>query len=124
RAEHGRPEGGGRGRGVGDPGGRGAAGAGRPGGRERRVGPRARAGGPPARPRRGGDRVSVAARPDEHGRFGAYGGRYAPEVLIPALDELTDAWLELRDDPGFRGELTDLLRNLVGRPTPITRAIR
>ena len=68
--------------------------------------------------------MSVAARPDEHGRFGAYGGRYAPEVLIPALDELTDAWLELRDDPGFRGELTDLLRDFVGRPTPITHATR
>jgi len=36
--------------------------------------------------------VSVTTRPDEHGRFGAYGGRYAPEVLIPALDELTAAW--------------------------------
>ena len=68
--------------------------------------------------------MSVAARPDEHGRFGAYGGRYAPEVLIPALDELAAAWLELRDDPGFRGELADLLRDFVGRPTPITHATR
>ena len=68
--------------------------------------------------------MSVTTRPDEHGRFGAYGGRYAPEVLIPALDELTAAWLELRDDPGFRGELADLLRDFVGRPTPITHATR
>jgi tryptophan synthase beta subunit len=68
--------------------------------------------------------VSVTIRPDEHGRFGAYGGRYAPEVLIPALDELTAAWLELRDDPGFRGELAGLLRDFVGRPTPITHATR
>jgi tryptophan synthase beta chain len=68
--------------------------------------------------------VNVAARPDERGRFGAYGGRYAPEVLIPALDELTAAWLELRDDDGFRGELDDLLRDFVGRPTPITHALR
>ena len=43
--------------------------------------------------------------PDGRGRFGAYGGRYVPEVLIPALDELADAWATLRDDPGFRGEL-------------------
>ena len=43
--------------------------------------------------------------PDVRGRFGAYGGRYAPEVLIPALDELAAAWSALRDDPAFRGEL-------------------
>ena len=40
--------------------------------------------------------------PDARGRFGTYGGRYVPEVLIPALDELAAAWSELRDDPGFR----------------------
>jgi len=68
--------------------------------------------------------MNVATRPDARGRFGDYGGRYAPEVLIPALDELTDAWLHLRDDPGFRGELDDLLRDFVGRPTPITHALR
>jgi tryptophan synthase beta chain len=60
--------------------------------------------------------------PDARGRFGAYGGRYAPEVLIPALDELDAAWRALRDDPGFRGELAALLRDFVGRPTPITHA--
>jgi tryptophan synthase beta chain len=68
--------------------------------------------------------MSVATRPDDRGRFGAYGGRYAPEVLIPALDELTAAWLDLRDDPGFRGDLDALLRDFVGRPTPITHALR
>jgi tryptophan synthase beta chain len=68
--------------------------------------------------------VNAVARPDVRGRFGTYGGRYAPEVLIPALDELTDAWFELRDDPGFRGELDGLLRDFVGRPTPITHALR
>ncbi len=62
--------------------------------------------------------------PDERGRFGTYGGRYVPEVLIPALDELASAWGELRDDPGFRGELGALLRDFVGRPTPITHARR
>jgi tryptophan synthase beta chain len=62
--------------------------------------------------------------PDERGRFGTYGGRYVPEVLIPALDELAGAWAELRHDPGFRGELGALLRGFVGRPTPITHARR
>jgi tryptophan synthase beta chain len=67
---------------------------------------------------------SLPALPDARGRFGAYGGRYAPEVLIPALDELADAWTTLRDDPVFRGELSGLLADFVGRPTPITYAAR
>jgi tryptophan synthase beta chain len=62
--------------------------------------------------------------PDARGRFGAFGGRYAPEVLIPALDELAAAWAQLRDDPAFRGELGELARDFVGRPTPITHAAR
>jgi tryptophan synthase beta chain len=68
--------------------------------------------------------MSVTTRPDARGRFGAYGGRYAPEILIPALDELSAAWLELREDAAFRRELDDLLRDFVGRPTPITHAVR
>jgi tryptophan synthase beta chain len=64
------------------------------------------------------------ARPDVRGRFGSYGGRYVPEVLIPALDELGAAWSELRADPGFLAELGDLLRDFVGRPTPLTEARR
>src|SRR3954465_3815817 len=57
-------------------------------------------------------------------RFGPYGGRYVPEVLIPALDELTVAWSEARDDSDFRGELNRLLRDYVGRPTPLYLAWR
>jgi tryptophan synthase beta chain len=57
-------------------------------------------------------------------RFGPYGGRYVPEVLIPALDELSAAWSEARDDPGFRGELDRLLGEYVGRPTPLYLASR
>jgi tryptophan synthase beta chain len=71
--------------------------------------------------------VTTQARhsvPDARGRFGTYGGRYVPEVLIPALDELAAAWAELREDPGFRGELDALLRDFVGRPTPLTYASR
>jgi tryptophan synthase beta chain len=56
--------------------------------------------------------------------FGPYGGRYVPETLIPALDELTAAWNELRHDPGFRAELDGLLHDYVGRPSPLTRAER
>jgi tryptophan synthase beta chain len=56
--------------------------------------------------------------------FGAYGGRYVPETLIPALDELTSAWSSLRDDAGFRAELHELLTNYAGWPTPLTRAER
>jgi tryptophan synthase beta chain len=57
-------------------------------------------------------------------RFGPYGGRYVPEVLVPALDELAAAWSEARDDLEFRSELDTLLRDYVGRPTPLYRAER
>jgi tryptophan synthase beta chain len=57
-------------------------------------------------------------------RFGPYGGRYVPETLIPALDELEAAWLEARSDPAFTGQLARLARDYVGRPTPIYRAER
>ena len=57
-------------------------------------------------------------------RFGPYGGRYVPEVLIAALDELTAAWDEARADPAYRAELAQLLRDFVGRPTPLYLAAR
>src|SRR5256714_12974651 len=57
-------------------------------------------------------------------RFGPYGGRYVPETLIPALDELEGAWLDARADPAFQEELSALLRDYVGRPTPLYRAGR
>ncbi len=56
--------------------------------------------------------------------FGAYGGRYVPETLIPALDELTAGWREAQADAMFRAELHELLTNYAGRPTPLTRAER
>jgi tryptophan synthase beta chain len=58
------------------------------------------------------------------GLFGAYGGRYVPETLIPALDELEAGWAAARDDPSFRAELDELGRTFAGRPTPLTRADR
>jgi tryptophan synthase beta chain len=68
--------------------------------------------------------VSTATRPDARGRYGTFGGRYVPEVLIPALDELTAAWERYSDDPSFRGELDALLRDYVGRPSALTYASR
>jgi tryptophan synthase beta chain len=59
----------------------------------------------------------------EH-RFGAYGGQYVPETLMPALAELEDAWIEARDDDGYRAELAALLRDFAGRPTPLYHARR
>jgi tryptophan synthase beta chain len=57
-------------------------------------------------------------------RFGPYGGRFVPETLVAALDELTAAWAEARSDPEFRARLDALLRDFVGRPTPLLRAER
>ncbi len=58
------------------------------------------------------------------GRFGRYGGRYVPETLIPALDELAAAWEEARVDPGYRSAVAADLRDWAGRPTPLTFAAR
>jgi tryptophan synthase beta chain len=56
--------------------------------------------------------------------FGDYGGRYVPETLVPALDELEQAWASLRDDSSFQAELHELRTSYAGRPTPLTRAAR
>ena len=58
------------------------------------------------------------------GRFGAFGGRYVPETLIPALDALAAAFSDAQQDPGFRSTLDDELRNYAGRPTPLSSAPR
>ena len=57
-------------------------------------------------------------------RFGEYGGRYIPEVLAEAHDELEREYIKLRQDPDFRNELTSLLTHYAGRPTPLTLASR
>jgi tryptophan synthase beta chain len=57
-----------------------------------------------------------------HGRFGSYGGRYVPETLVPALDELELAWAREAVDPAFRAELAHLLSTYAGRQTPLTVA--
>src|SRR6266581_4451092 len=58
------------------------------------------------------------------GMFGAYGGRYVPETLIPALDELAEGWEQARNDARFLAALDGLSRNWAGRPTPLTLAER
>ncbi|MDQ6874054.1 MAG: pyridoxal-phosphate dependent enzyme, partial [Actinomycetota bacterium] len=62
--------------------------------------------------------------PDSTGHFGPYGGRFVPEALVAALDELTVEYDRARTDPVFAGELDRLLRTYVGRPTPLTEAGR
>jgi tryptophan synthase beta chain len=62
--------------------------------------------------------------PDARGRFGPYGGRFVPETLVPALDELERAYTRARTDPTFWDELNGYFRHFVGRPTPITHARR
>ena len=62
--------------------------------------------------------------PDAEGHFGPYGGRFVPETLMEPLRELEAAYAAAREDPAFRAELSAVLRDFVGRPTPITRAGR
>ena len=66
----------------------------------------------------------ATAAPTIAGRFGPYGGRYVPETLVAALDELDRAWQEAQADPDFHLRLDGLLRDYVGRPTPLTYAAR
>ena len=62
--------------------------------------------------------------PDDRGRFGRFGGRYVPETLVPALEELAAAYATARADASFQAELDILLRDFVGRATPMTEAPR
>lgn len=62
--------------------------------------------------------------PNEKGYWGEYGGRYVPETLVAPLDELTEAFFGYRDDVAFRAEFDRLLKDFVGRPTPLYFAER
>jgi tryptophan synthase beta chain len=68
--------------------------------------------------------VPIQYPPNIRGRFGEYGGRFAPETLMPALFELEQAFYEAVADQDFTARLDDLLANYVGRPTPVFRANR
>ncbi len=62
--------------------------------------------------------------PDDIGRFGQYGGKYVPETLMPALSELETAYRRYKDDSDFQAELSQLLKDYVGRPSPLYFAER
>jgi tryptophan synthase beta chain len=64
----------------------------------------------------------MTALPDRKGYFGQFGGKYVPETLMAALDELETAYRKLKRDRAFRTELDDVLADFVGRPTPLTEA--
>ena len=66
----------------------------------------------------------MKSEPNERGMFGPYGGRFVPEMLTSALDELVEESAKILADPGYRKELDDLLRDYAGRPTPLTLAAR
>ncbi len=62
--------------------------------------------------------------PDDHGKFGPFGGQFVPETLMPALEELIAAYDAARHDPAFVAEYEGLLADYVGRPSPVTYARR
>ena len=66
----------------------------------------------------------MSGQPDAAGHFGPYGGRFVPEALIAALDELAEAHRTSQQDPAFVAELDRLLSTYAGRPTPLTDARR
>ncbi|RYD76809.1 MAG: pyridoxal-phosphate dependent enzyme, partial [Verrucomicrobiaceae bacterium] len=68
--------------------------------------------------------IDLASLPDQHGHFGPYGGMFVPETLMTALQDLTQEYLKVRNDPEFQRDLADLLHNYAGRPTPLYFAER
>src|SRR5258705_6067184 len=62
--------------------------------------------------------------PDARGYYGSFGGRFVPETLVAPIEELTEAYFRVRDEESFRTELGHLLRDYVGRPTPLYEAKR
>ena len=69
-------------------------------------------------------RLETYAFPDERGYFGFYGGRFVPETLIPALDELETIYREAASDASFKSDYIEMLHDYAGRPTPLTFADR
>ncbi len=67
---------------------------------------------------------ATAAVPDHRGRFGKFGGRFVPETLTRALDQLADEYERAKKDPEFKRELDGLLKTFVGRPSPFYHAKR
>ncbi len=69
-------------------------------------------------------KTTFGAMPDSQGNFGEYGGQHIPPELKRIMDEITAAYLEIREKPSFRQELEDLYRHYVGRPSPLYHARR
>lgn len=70
------------------------------------------------------DKAQAAQLPDENGHFGVYGGRFVSETLMSALDELTELYNRLKNDPDFQAEFDKDLAHYVGRPSPLYHAER
>ncbi len=68
--------------------------------------------------------IDLATLPDQHGHFGPYGGMFVPETLMTALNELTEEYAKAREDAAFQRELSWLLQEYAGRPTPLYFAER
>jgi len=68
--------------------------------------------------------ANPATLPDSHGKFGEFGGRYVPETLMSVILELEKQYEIIKHDAAFQAEYADLLKNYVGRPTPLFRADR
>ena len=62
--------------------------------------------------------------PDKDGRFGEYGGKFVSETLMPALDELEKEYKKIKKNKKFKNQISSLLKNFVGRPTPLYLAER
>ncbi len=70
------------------------------------------------------DRANLTPYPDERGRYGRFGGQYAPETLMPALEELEAAWEDAKHDVAYLAEIRRLARDYVGRATPLYESER
>jgi len=70
------------------------------------------------------DTPSLMGQPDDSGRFGEFGGRFVPETLVPACQELEAAFLDAWNDPEWRAELDTVLRDYAGRPSGLTECHR
>ena len=66
----------------------------------------------------------VYKKPDKYGHFDQFGGKYVPETLLPAINELEKIYLSSKNDISFNNELKNLLQNFSGRPTPLYFAKR
>jgi tryptophan synthase beta chain len=75
-------------------------------------------------PANNGGKISEQQRPDAAGRYGAYGGKYVPETLIPALLDLEREYEAIKKDPEFQAELANILKDYVGRENPLYFAER